>query len=209
MIPLVAGKETSFSVPDPSPPLPTFDPEDKAPEGFDEAAYLEAYPDVAAAVQSGVWTSALHHYRVHGVRENRLADQRYIRVASGPTATGLTGVQFDAPRDFDEAAYLTAFPDIAAGIKSGAWTSALHHYRVFGAPENRLTDTRYVRAATGCTATFPGFADRALISNTGQCLVSGWVLDTDDAPLRQIAIRQGDEVVGVTKNIARHRRNDA
>jgi len=210
MIPLVAGKETALGVPDPSPPQPGFDPDDKAPEGFDEAAYLEAYPDVAAAVESGVWTSALHHYRVHGARENRLADQRYIRAASGCTVTGPAEIQYAAPDDFDEAAYLAAFPDIAAGIKSGTWTSALHHYQVFGAPEKRLADERYVRAATGSTATFPpGCADRVLISNAGQCLVSGWVIDTDDAPLRQIVIRQNNEVVGFTRNIARYRRNDA
>ncbi len=144
MIPLVAGKETPFDVPDPSSSLPSTNVLVAPPEGFDEVAYLDAFPDIATAIRMGEWSSALHHYRVHGARENRLSDKRYIR------------------------------------------------------------------AASGCTATFPpGCADRALISSAGQCFVSGWVFDTDNAPMRQIAVRQNSQAVGVTRNIGRYRRNDA
>jgi GT2 family glycosyltransferase len=143
MIPLVTGKETSLDVVGPPPSLPRTNIHDAALDDLDEAAYLEAYPDVAKAVQSGEWTSALHHYRAQGARENRLADSRYTRAVSAPTPN---------------------FP--------------------------------------------PGWADRALISKAGQCLVSGWVSDSDDAPLRQIVLRQKNEVLGVTRSIARQRRDD-
>src|ERR1700722_6511051 len=41
--------------------------------GFDEAWYLEAYPDIAKAVQDGVVPSALTHYVKFGRDEGRLA----------------------------------------------------------------------------------------------------------------------------------------
>lgn len=53
------------------------------PEGFDEAAYLMAYPDIAESVLSGTWKSALHHYHAHGAAENRLADRRYLNALRG------------------------------------------------------------------------------------------------------------------------------
>ena len=58
-----------------------------APEGFDEAAYLLAYPDIAESVLAGTWKSALHHYHAHGVAEKRLADSRYVKaLRKGDTA---------------------------------------------------------------------------------------------------------------------------
>src|SRR5579864_3337854 len=54
-----------------------------APEGFDEAAYLAAFPDIARSIKTGQFRSALHHYHVHGQREGRLADVRYQRASVG------------------------------------------------------------------------------------------------------------------------------
>lgn len=114
------------------------------------------------------------------------------------------------PADFDEVAYLEAYPDIAAAVQRGEWTSGLHHYRAHGARENRLADKRYVRAAKGCTANFPpAAADRLSINKSGQCLISGWVFDSDEAPFRQIQVRQNQRDLGVSGNMARCRRSDA
>jgi len=41
---------------------------------FDEAAYLEANPDVAAAVKSGAFSSGAEHYEWYGKSENRTLD---------------------------------------------------------------------------------------------------------------------------------------
>jgi len=41
------------------------------PEWFDEAAYLDANPDVSESVALGKFTSAYHHYELHGRLENR------------------------------------------------------------------------------------------------------------------------------------------
>lgn len=114
------------------------------------------------------------------------------------------------PPEFDEIAYLEAYPDIAKAVRSGGWSSGLHHYRVYGARENRLSDKRYLRAASGCTANFPpGSVDRVLISLEGECLISGWVSDSANLPLVRIALRQNGQFVGLTTQIARQSRDDA
>lgn len=51
--------------------LPTEIPVADTPEQFDEVWYLEAYPDVAEAVRSAVFTSGWQHYRLHGRTEKR------------------------------------------------------------------------------------------------------------------------------------------
>lgn len=40
-------------------------------DGFDEAAYLRTYPDVAKAVRDGKFRSGRHHYNLRGKREGR------------------------------------------------------------------------------------------------------------------------------------------
>lgn len=80
---------------------------------LDEAAYLRANPDVAAAVDAGL-TTALQHYERWGVNEGR------------------------NPNDlFDEAWYLTRNPDVAAAVQSDALTNGYQHYQTFGWSEGR------------------------------------------------------------------------
>jgi len=67
-----------------------------APEGFDEAAYLAAFPDVAHSIKTGQFRSALHHYRVHGQRENRLADVRYQRASMRGDTNSFPPASIDA-----------------------------------------------------------------------------------------------------------------
>jgi GT2 family glycosyltransferase len=118
---------------------------------------------------------------------------------------------FVAPEGFDAEAYLQAYPDVAAAVKSGQWKSALHHFQMHGERENRMADHRYLQAATRVnSANFPpASVDRGFITRSGQLLVSGWVSDTEEAPIRQIVVRQNKSVIGATSDIARHRRDDA
>lgn len=44
---------------------------------FDEAYYLEIYPDVAAAIERGEYASAREHYLEHGAAEGRAASRPY------------------------------------------------------------------------------------------------------------------------------------
>jgi len=94
------------------------------------------------------------------------------------------------PEEFDEVAYLLAYPDIAESIRAGACKSALEHYNLYGESEQRLADSRYLRArATGDTAQFvPSHVDLVYTSRSLRCFVSGWAEDRDDAPLGHIAV---------------------
>jgi GT2 family glycosyltransferase len=60
----------------------------RAPSPFDEDAYLRAFPDVEKAVSEGLWKSALHHYKEHGEREQRLWQDGYLRALNGREVDG-------------------------------------------------------------------------------------------------------------------------
>ena len=83
---------------------------------------------------------------------------------AGPVSAtlGPAGLQTSGPassdtawEDFDESAYLVAFPDVARSIKDGQFPSALRHYESNGRHEGRLTDPRYEAAVRADTTGFP------------------------------------------------------
>ncbi len=84
--------------------LGTIDPGD-----FDEAQYLERYPDIAAAVAEGRVASGWVHFNAHGRAEGRQG-----------------GIAFDP--DF----YLRSYPIAVREIAAGAARDALDHYRTRG-----------------------------------------------------------------------------
>nr|WP_287018868.1 DUF4347 domain-containing protein [Halomonas sp.] len=100
------------------------------PSGFDEAFYLAANPDVAAAVAAGDIPSGEWHYQHYGADEGRLGDP--------------------AAMNFDRALYLAANPDVAAAVAAGD-IDAFAHYRDYGTAEGRspnaLFDERGYREA--------------------------------------------------------------
>jgi hypothetical protein len=79
---------------------------------YDDAYYLETYPDVCEAIRSGVFSCGFEHFFQYGAEEGR-----------------------DACAYFNERAYLTRNPDVAAdgGLRSGE-----AHYVSFGHSEKRL-----------------------------------------------------------------------
>jgi hypothetical protein len=82
--------------------------------GFNEAAYLNAHPDVAAAVTAGVFASGAEHYALFGQAEGRAVDLV-----------------------FDAQCYLADNPDVAAAVTAGVFASASEHYELHGSAENR------------------------------------------------------------------------
>ena len=77
---------------------------------FDEAAYLQANPDVALAVERGEWADGLAHFAAHGYFEGRAA----------PLV------------DFSPDWYLLNYPDVRAAVVSGEMASAEQHYTTTG-----------------------------------------------------------------------------
>jgi GT2 family glycosyltransferase len=124
--------------------------------------------------------------------------------------TGSDGSSEPVPEGFDEGAYLTAFPDIARSIKTGQFRSALHHFRVHGQREGRLSDVRYQRAVLrGNTPLFPPASIDAVIGcKAGHCLVYGWVKDDDSFPVGLLTLRNSLGLWGTAQTFYRLRRKD-
>jgi GT2 family glycosyltransferase len=72
---------------------------------------------------------------------------------------------------FDEVHYLQADPSVIDAIKSGAVDSPLEHYLRHGVDQNRYALVR--REPT----TLSGSAERFLVSQSGFCLLVGWLAD--------------------------------
>ena len=97
---------------------------------FNEAAYLDANPDVARAIgQPGV-ESAWDHFQNFGKREGR---QGFFVEPQQEAEKSNEGNE----RYFNEAAYLAANPDVAAAIGQPGVESGYQHYINFGQNEGR------------------------------------------------------------------------
>lgn len=81
---------------------------------FDSAYYLTMNPDVAAALDAGIFSNALEHYVKYGQAEGR-----------------------NANRYFDADYYLAQNPDVAAAVANGIFPSALDHFLRAGGAEGR------------------------------------------------------------------------
>ncbi|MBN2907183.1 MAG: hypothetical protein JXJ18_10790, partial [Rhodobacteraceae bacterium] len=97
---------------------------------FDEAYYLDANPDVAAAVIDGQ-TSAFAHYIHFGHGEGRTPN-----VEGRLPEVTLTNTAFD-PIGLDAAYYLEENPDVTAAIEAGILSDARQHFDLFGRSEGR------------------------------------------------------------------------
>jgi len=82
----------------------------------DEQWYRASYPDVAEAIDAGVYTSATSHFVEHGYLEGRR-----------PFAF-----------EVNEAWYLDKYPDVQEGITAGVFASAQEHYNTHGYDEGRM-----------------------------------------------------------------------
>jgi hypothetical protein len=81
----------------------------------DEKWYRLKYPDVADAIDDGVFRSAKHHFVESGYFEGRLPAELKV----------------------DEAWYAAEYEDVAEGVKDGAIPSILQHFRQHGYEEGR------------------------------------------------------------------------
>jgi len=129
--------------------------------------------------------------------------------------------------DFDEAAYLRSFPDVAAAVQRGMLASGLSHYLFLGKSERRLELPQYrqsigerpastaeVAAGKPTIAAVVGAAhapsvsvDALLVSASGAIFLVGW---TDDChnPLVAITLRTGQDARPSWTRLPRLRRRD-
>jgi glycosyltransferase involved in cell wall biosynthesis len=85
---------------------------------FDEATYLELYPDVAQAVAEGRHVDGWDHWKRLGQSEGRIGA---------------------IPKDFDELQYLDVNPDVLEAVLRGQCPSGLFHWAHFGKKEGRVS----------------------------------------------------------------------
>ncbi len=136
--------------------------------GFNERAYLDAHPDVAAAVAAGRVASGADHFAAFGETEGRAAVDGSIDAAfylevnadvaaaveGGTVASaaahflthGLTEGRDPTPL-FDGAWYLDQYADVAAAVAAGRVESAFDHFQSFGAAEGRAASPWFDTAA--------------------------------------------------------------
>ena len=140
----------------------------------------------------------------------------------------------DVPLEFNEDAYLTAFPKIAENVRAGLIASGLDHYTRKGAAESRLQNPRYRKAladaellarlsapAAPAEAPSPGAPpaapargpmasglDALLVTLGGTCLAIGWV-DDRGTQLSAVAVHMPNGRIVASVAIARCRRLDA
>src|SRR6476469_1881285 len=133
---------------------------------FEESFYLANNPDVAQAVQAGIFSSGFQHFVQFGQYELDIPSRApspffdelfYLSnnpdvgeaVRNGAFSSGFdhfvkfgqfeTDFQFSrnpSPR-YDEHFYLDHNPDVAAAVTSGTFASGFRHYILFGQREGR------------------------------------------------------------------------
>jgi len=79
-----------------------------------ESYYLQTYPDVAAAVARGEFSSGCEHYSLYGKDEGR-----------------------SALAPCDEDSYLQTYPDVAEAVSNGVYSFGCGHYYLYGQDEGR------------------------------------------------------------------------
>jgi len=103
---------------------------------FDEDCYLEAYPEVAAAIKSGIIPSGYEHWLKYGRFEGKLLYENNILD------------EFI----FDEKWYLETYPDVMDAVKSGFLSSGKEHWEKQGKKEGRqsfdIYNTRHIKLVT-------------------------------------------------------------
>jgi len=126
---------------------------------FNELYYLQSNPDVQAAVAQGAIASGFEHYRLYGGKELRNPGPGFFAsyyVANNPDVKAAVAQGAFTPLEhyelaglkenrspsgmsggFDGARYLADFPDVAAAVAAGSFVSALDHYLLHGAVEQR------------------------------------------------------------------------
>lgn len=103
-----------------------YEARDAVTVAYSEDFYLNAYPDVAAAVANGAFASGLAHYTQMGRAEGRLT---YPPALGQPE--GLNGY------GFDELFYLATNLDVADAIEAGLYRTGYEHFFIHGLAEGR------------------------------------------------------------------------
>ncbi|WP_427025557.1 beta strand repeat-containing protein [Aureimonas ureilytica] len=162
---------------------------------FDTAFYLGQYPDVAKA---GI--NPLTHFLNFGVLENRATN-----------LTELTSIDKDGNgllNEFNSAAYLDQYKDVATGIANGTIKSAYQHFIQFGQFEGRVatltngtivsgpfTNTG-VAAGAGNTFTLTANADNFVGTANNDTFVASGTVEATNGTFTATTLNAADQING-------------
>lgn len=105
---------------------------------FNEAAYLEMNPDVAAAVRDHRFESGRSHYERFGRNEGRPPNRGCPRETPAPQPQPKPVPKPQpAACTFNESEYLQLNPDVARAVSMGQFVSGRAHFESFGRGEGR------------------------------------------------------------------------
>jgi glucose/arabinose dehydrogenase len=127
---------------------------------YDEAYYLNLYPDIKAAVDSGVLRSGYEHFINFGQYEGRnpsiLYNEAFYLEQNSDVARGVANRQIGSgfghylafgqhegrspSEPFNEQIYLANHPDVADAVTNGGLQSGFEHYLKYGSDEGRLPE---------------------------------------------------------------------
>ncbi|MBM1171279.1 glycosyltransferase family 2 protein [Microvirga arabica] len=116
------------------------------------------------------------------------------------------------PIEFNEDLYLSIYPDVLYAIRAGEFGSGLDHYVRKGKGDDLLLSDEYLaglgyRSRSSASAVqVPSGIDAALVSESGQAFIVGWVDDRQRA-IRSISVVSGAEGCN-TRAFGRCRRAD-
>jgi hypothetical protein len=115
---------------------------------FDSNFYLQSNPDVAAAVGRGEFASAADHFARYGINENRAVAAPQF--ASGAQHFGMYGFgENRSGTNFDESTYLDMNPDVAAAVGRGEFASGAEHFGRHGFGEPRNVFQEFIPGIPG------------------------------------------------------------
>lgn len=134
------------------------------PVPFSESAYLQRYPDVAAAVTAGSIPSGYAHWLQYGVKEGRIGTAStgvdkswYLQSNPDVAASGMDAEahylaygQFEGRNPnayFNQRQYSQLNPDVAAAVAAGQFRTAYDHFIAYGQQENRPLGINYTESA--------------------------------------------------------------
>ena len=103
---------------------------------------------------------------------------------------------------FDENNYLETTPEVIDAIKNGTVTNAFDHYVRYGIDANLYSLLRHDAGP------LTGFVDRFIVSESGFCLVIGWVADEGYDSVHFKLIGQDFSIDVSERAIFRHARSD-
>lgn len=141
-----------------------------------------------------------------------LRDDFDLIFGTSPPVPSLPATAVPAISEFNEQAYVTAYPEVGRAVLAGHAMTPLDHYARIGRAEHRLQTAHYLALLAGGMPNradarhVPLNIDTAVVGSNGTVFLVGWI-DDRNSPLASASVMRDAEGWN-TRSIARCRRPD-